>query len=254
MTDSNLLHPSIDKTTAYTIADVGTGTGIWLEDLAASLNSVPLQDEGKTREYFGFDISPKQFPAVSKHDVKYGLHDATQRFPPEYRGRFDVVHVRLLVVAVKEREIAGAVKNLIELLKPGGYLQWEEFNHSKHTCVPHSSRYLSHLAFYIDYADEVGFSNDMPAHLKKVFHEVGLNDIQASESSLIRTIGKNGFTENDAKNWWISLMKGVLPVVLKGRGRDAKDLDKIMAEIEEDFKSGVVPDSTFEVVLGRKPA
>lgn len=89
---------------------------ICIEELAGSLEAIPLQDPSKTRSYLGFDISPKQLPVISKHNIIYKIHDAKERFPPEHRGRFDVVHVRVLVLAVKEVEIARVVMNLIELL------------------------------------------------------------------------------------------------------------------------------------------
>lgn len=43
------------------------------------------------------------------------------------RGRFDVVHARLLVLAMADQEAwTSAVRNLSMLLTPGGWLQWED--------------------------------------------------------------------------------------------------------------------------------
>lgn len=45
-------------------------------------------------------------------------------FPAEIHGKYDLVHVRMLVAAMLPEEWEPAVRNLTQLLKPGGFLQW----------------------------------------------------------------------------------------------------------------------------------
>lgn len=89
---------------------------IWLEDLATSLLFVPLSDPLETRTYFGFDISSSQFPTVVNNNVKYKVHDVLKPFSNKHKGKFDVVHVRFLNVAVKEKDILRVTTNMMELL------------------------------------------------------------------------------------------------------------------------------------------
>lgn len=49
-----------------------------------------------------------------------------QEPPPQFVGYFDVVHVRLITVVVKNNDPRPLLANLTKLLKPGGYLQWGE--------------------------------------------------------------------------------------------------------------------------------
>ncbi|PYI04433.1 hypothetical protein BO78DRAFT_431345 [Aspergillus sclerotiicarbonarius CBS 121057] len=72
------------------IADIGTGTGILLTDLAAKLPKSVQLDE------------------VPEHLI----------------GAYDLVSVRHFAFVLQEHELQSAVKNLFRLLKPGGYLQW----------------------------------------------------------------------------------------------------------------------------------
>ena len=44
-------------------------------------------------------------------------------------GAYDVVHVRLLVLVVENGDPRSILRNLIKLLRPGGYLQWDELDH-----------------------------------------------------------------------------------------------------------------------------
>lgn len=94
----------------------------WLLDFAHQLDSVPAKGKAK-RKYYGFDISSAQFPNAAvleseskKHEIEFSAHNIMDPFPPQYHGYFDVVHVRFLVVGLRQDQVATAVKNVIELL------------------------------------------------------------------------------------------------------------------------------------------
>ena len=75
----------------------------------------------------GFDISPAQFPPkhVLPSNVSLQLHDLRNPFPPEMHESFDVVNLRLLVLAMADQDAwTSAVQNLRTILKPGGWIQW----------------------------------------------------------------------------------------------------------------------------------
>ena len=107
------------------IADVGTGTAIWAIDLASKSPS--------TYQFDGFDISDAQYPSQENLPKNVRLHvaDAKQPFPEHFRGQFDAIHLRLLVCALEKDEWESVTKNILDLLKPGGAIQWEEINAAK---------------------------------------------------------------------------------------------------------------------------
>ena len=123
------LHPSlgatlsaVGETDQIRIADVGCGTGIWLRSVAQSLPHAKLD---------GFDISLAQCPPIqwlpeNIHSLKEW--DVFRRPPEDLQGRFDIVHVRLLFVVVQDEDPKPILENLMLLLKPGGYLQWDELD------------------------------------------------------------------------------------------------------------------------------
>ena len=111
----HLVHPLIDTTKIKRIADVGTGTGIWLWETAQELFNLRL-NEGE-REFVGFDISPEQFQPESYPIIGFVIHDIVQPFPEEYRGKFDLVHIRLLSYALKAEDLRNAVENIVSLLR-----------------------------------------------------------------------------------------------------------------------------------------
>ncbi|KAI4172210.1 MAG: hypothetical protein LQ346_008642 [Caloplaca aetnensis] len=124
-----LLHPRIDTPAdnshdGFRVADIGTGTAIYPVALSAE-----WQRKGLTRlRVDGFDISSAQFPpqAWMPENVRLYVQDAFQPFAPEKHGAYDVVHVRYFSTLVKGHSLQPLVRNLVGLLKPGGYLQWSE--------------------------------------------------------------------------------------------------------------------------------
>ena len=49
-------------------------------------------------------------------------------------GKYDVVHVRLLVLVVRNSDPREILAKLAKMLIPGGYLQWDDLNYPD-TCV-----------------------------------------------------------------------------------------------------------------------
>ena len=102
--------------------DVGTGTGVWPLAIAA------LHPQWHC---MGTDVSSDQFPPLESlgPNVKLQVSDLRESFPKAMLGHFDVVHARLLLLAMEDQHAwTVAVNNLSTLLKPGGWLQWEEAN------------------------------------------------------------------------------------------------------------------------------
>ena len=108
----HLIQPSIPQSGLRSIADIGTGTGIWLREAAQELATPNEQIE-----FIGFDISVQQFPKDSIQGVDFVMHDVVEPFPQEYHEKFDLVHVRLLSYALKEKDLDKAVENIIQILR-----------------------------------------------------------------------------------------------------------------------------------------
>ncbi|KAF2481694.1 S-adenosyl-L-methionine-dependent methyltransferase [Neohortaea acidophila] len=114
------LHPDLPPLPAGArIADLATGTAIWLREVAAAKPTV---------ECHGFDISDTMFPAPPALPANVTLHlaDVKKPFDARWIGYFDVVHVRLLQAAMSTDDWGPVLRNITTLLKPGGWLQWME--------------------------------------------------------------------------------------------------------------------------------
>ncbi|KAH8781023.1 UMTA methyltransferase family protein [Diaporthe sp. PMI_573] len=100
------------------VADVGTGTGIWLFDVRESVDpSARLE---------GFDISFDAAPPKETlpSNVSFRHWDVNSDLPQDLVGVFDVVHVRFFAFVLMNDQVQPVVERLFKMLKPGGYLQW----------------------------------------------------------------------------------------------------------------------------------
>jgi SAM-dependent methyltransferase len=117
------IHPSIASKLPPNahIADIATGTGIYLTQLGESWPEATLD---------GYDLSAVQYPEATSlpGNVELKFLDVKKPVPQELEGTYDLVHVRLLSAAMLAPDWNPVVKNLAKLLKPGGALQWEECN------------------------------------------------------------------------------------------------------------------------------
>lgn len=94
------MHPVIPTNKAgIRIADMATGTGIWLLDLAKKLPA--------DAELHGFDISSAQFPDMVPENLKFHEQSITEPYPAEFTSFFDVIAVRLVSLASRYEEHSG---------------------------------------------------------------------------------------------------------------------------------------------------
>jgi SAM-dependent methyltransferase len=112
------------------VADVGGGNGQWLLDLAENTPK-HLKDD-----YVVFDISSAHFPHDSPDGVLFETHDVRQPFSSHFHRHFDVVHVRFLADHLRKDQLGTVLNNIIQIIKPGGYLQWQELDITDMWCVP----------------------------------------------------------------------------------------------------------------------
>ncbi|GKZ45825.1 hypothetical protein AbraIFM66951_008519 [Aspergillus brasiliensis] len=149
------IHPDIPikDNNNLRIADVGTGTGVWITDLARRLPASVQLD--------ALDISFDSAPPAEwlPSNVKTFKWDVKQDVPEELVGVYDVVHIRLFIFVLLDAEVQPVLERILKLLseliplasplnpslplsilasvyfiyqaklppsEPGGYIQWTE--------------------------------------------------------------------------------------------------------------------------------
>jgi SAM-dependent methyltransferase len=192
------LHPSISSKlpTNARIADVATGTGIWLKDLAAVSPS--------TYTFHGFDISSEQYlPTESlPENVSLGFLDFKKPIPEELQGTFDLVNVRLIIISMGPLDVwKETLKNLMRLLKPGGCVTWTDgnflnargFRGASESSMPGHALTTGQLQLNNTLKDRFGYS--FP-DFGELFRSVGLKGVEEDVISTDRLVEqRREFTE-----------------------------------------------------------
>jgi hypothetical protein len=93
--------------------------GIWIRDVRAATG-------GAQNTWVGTDIEDSYFPTETPADTSYHHQSMTQPWPKEWEGTFDLVHSRMALPGVGTNPLEDAVKGLIGLVKPGGWIQLVE--------------------------------------------------------------------------------------------------------------------------------
>ncbi|KAF9888666.1 hypothetical protein FE257_008424 [Aspergillus nanangensis] len=252
---SSPLHPSIPTENIVSVADVATGTGIWLSTLPKHLPS------NSHRLYLhGFDISSAQFPFLKDitptYETHLSAHDMRERFPAEHHGRYDLVHLRLLTGALKNDEYPRSMKHVYELLNPGGYLQWDEcdcsaFDIAEKTPSLIAVQMKQHV---LDAVSTLGLCPSPAAEIERLAKKVGMVDVTRDRYT---TLDKPHVHEA-ARAWIVTVMKALLPAAIMGSGKTAdrdeamESANRIMEEFEEHTVSAL-PLVNLQVIVGRKP-
>ncbi|KAE8354505.1 S-adenosyl-L-methionine-dependent methyltransferase [Aspergillus coremiiformis] len=250
------IHPAIPTEDITDVADIATGTGIWLMSLAAALNASPTN-----RLYLhGFDISATQYPFSKdispSHELHLSVHDMRHRFLPEHRGRYDLIHLRLLVGALKEEDYARSMRNIYELLKPGGYLQWDDcdttaFSTAESSPDPFIRRMQETVA---SAAVNLGLCPTAPLLIEKLATMVGFEDVTRQSYN---TIDKPHL-HDAARGWLVQVLRSLLPKSMLGTGEVTEEsvaierTERLVGELESHCQN-VLPVVNLHVVVGRKP-
>ena len=216
---------------------------IWASEVAARFPDTVRID--------GFDISGDQFAPMTCCPSNLHLHvqDCFKPFSAESVGSFDLVHARFLACVVNNLNAPALLKNMVTLLKPGGYLQWfEALNLSVravHPSVDDSSTAVDQLVSYWQKPSENN-SNDWIEKLPQLYSEQGLEVVAADRFSLPQYL---------RHPWCQSLLAGMEDRAESHTSKEdehAPDQKGWMLGLMKAFANGSYLDVPFICVVGKK--
>ncbi|KAF2649437.1 hypothetical protein K491DRAFT_721664 [Lophiostoma macrostomum CBS 122681] len=178
-----LLHPHIvTENTHSKVAEIGVGTCIWLIELARELPPTVQLD--------GIDIDFAQCPPKEwlPSNIAWITHDVFAEPPHELIEKYDVIHVQLFITILRDGNPVPMLQNLLKMLKPGGYLQWGEWDFTSWEVMRTSvapSKSNDELEQIREYTSTLGGTKSGPgfismswiARLHETFKQHGLEDV-----------------------------------------------------------------------------
>ncbi len=242
------LHPNIVLTTNNStgasegnqcalIADVACGTAIWLRDVAQTFPNAQLD---------GFDISLAQCPPAKwlPRNVTLRQWDLFSEPPAELLGRYDVVHVRLVFVVVENDDPRPLIRSLSRLLRPGGYLQWDELNVGKSFIL--SAEEVTETPEMAGMLGILGRMGSWVEELPRMMEDCGLVEGKLYRYREREELARAFFDNHLAKD------EEMAQTALKGT-KEGEQLVERVRKMYEESKGGAVLCTPKLVSIARKP-
>lgn len=188
------------------------------------------------------------------------LCDINEGFPEEFHGRFDVVHVRLLVLGLQVEQFTKAVGNVVKLLKPGGYLQWTDLdfqNTIKRVYPDGAIEVLQEEGdMILQFFRERNWSTNVVAKVS------GALEKSAVEMEIVRVTdyGDAVYEKEELRatvlEWQKQSIGGIFPLVLKKKGMSEEEVERVVGEhvrrLEEFAAKGVTSLMPFVTLVARR--
>ncbi|KAF8205715.1 S-adenosyl-L-methionine-dependent methyltransferase [Mycena galopus ATCC 62051] len=226
------------------VLETGTGSGLWIMDLAATVDSsVPM---------VGVDIEPRLFPVSPPKNIEFQVESVTS-LPSEWTDTFSLVHQRLLLLGLQESQWPKALQEIHRVLRPGGWVQLAEHAPWRESPGKPYLGKLAHLYRSITASRNLYF--DCAYRIPKMLEEAGFVDIQSE--SRMQAIGKWGgeFGVASAVNQ-IGVLRGVKTPVLEAGGyglvASEAEYDELVNGIEKEWNEIAGTEREFIITWARK--
>ncbi|ETS73592.1 hypothetical protein PFICI_14538 [Pestalotiopsis fici W106-1] len=238
------------------VADLACGNGVWLTELHSH-----LERAGITAQLEGFDVNPVLFPnpTILPKSVSFKKLDIlASPLPEDLIGVFDIVHIRAFVSIIKNSEVGPVLSNALSLLKPGGFLQWEECRADRMLVQAPSEGISTEACDTIvktirTLGEAVGHKNDWVDVLGRHLEEHGFEDVR-EHSTISRKQDLMGFTE-DYLMMWAELAIYFPPQAKEPQAPLTRETwtDLFEKAVRETEQGVVVHQGKLVVAVGRKP-
>jgi SAM-dependent methyltransferase len=171
-------------TTGERVVELGCGPG---GDLALLAKGV-----GPTGAVLAIERSPRFVSLARQSMIDQGLTQVEVREGDAYdtglpRGSFDGGHMRLVLCNVPRPELIA--RELVSLVRPGGWVTSFEADYSSHHCDPPLPAWTRLLDAFKAYSAAQGIDLNVGRRTHRLFREAGLTDIQVDAVVDVHALG-----------------------------------------------------------------
>ncbi|ETI21491.1 hypothetical protein G647_07838 [Cladophialophora carrionii CBS 160.54] len=246
-----LLHPEIAKHIQHTSTRTGS---LEIADIAAGnrIVGLTLAHEHPRAKVVALDVSTEQYPPVwtRPENIDFGIWNFFDPLPEEFVGRFDVVHVRAICAPLMAGGREAVIKKLVQMLKPGGYIQWYE---TVSQCFAELDQSLDPLPLSADYFrlfdKYVGLFSSIRQfdRLATELESEGLVEVERTDSPIMPYLLEQ---ETDFVLW--SCDEVLETLRRRGGILDMKELEVAQDQLTAEVARGKCLTYTMATFIGRK--
>ncbi|KAF7328483.1 S-adenosyl-L-methionine-dependent methyltransferase [Mycena venus] len=230
-----------------TVLDIGTGPGLWLLDVAQSV------DPGV--HMVGVDIESRLFPVPPPKNTEFQVQSVTS-LPSHWTDTFTLVHQRLLMFALQIPEWPQALREIYRVLRPGGWVQLAESFPAFEGEYPEKPCTMKLFSLYRCLTRDRNLFIDCALHIPEMLKEAGFVDIHAEERPLLmgKWAGKEG-VENAVTV--MGVFRGIKTPVLNAGGygmvSTESEYDTLLEGMQKEWDETPGTKKEFVICWGRKP-
>ena len=227
------------------IVDIGCGPGGVLHLLAKRV--------GPTGSVLGIDRSAHFVEQARRFAGDLGLTQVEVREGDAYdtglpRASFDGAHMRLVLVNVPNPELI--VREIVSLVKPGGWVASFEADVQPETMDPPTPEYARLRAAYDAHARSQGIDLHIGRRTHRLFREAGLTDMHVDVAVHVHPVG------HSRRPIFRDFVNNVRDKLIAGGFIARDDLERDLALFEEKLadKTVLMTSNRYFLVRGRVPA
>ena len=182
------------------------------------------------------------------------VSDAKKPFDEEFRGCFDLVNLRLLVCALDEEAWGRVARNVNQLLRPGGGIQWAEADFL--SGAPAMRGELGTSIFSL-YSVASRFLNECEVRFRHVKRLREVLSEQGFEEVAVDTVSSDRLVEKRADSTRLAVHGAFLYFEARAKARvqgawDAQELAESKKAVEQDIISGAYYRYDMHMTVGFK--
>ena len=219
---------------ARRVAEIGCGTGLMALWIAGQLGPEGVLSAVDSSEA-QLEVAAANARAVGSQNVSF--HAATAEDTRLPRGSFDLVYSRFLMCHLTNPLVA--LKEMSEVLRPGGVLVCEDFEMSAVGTRPQTDAYRRLIEVSRAVDRQRGIDSDIGAKLHTLFAEVGYKDPKI-------VVSEPAFLRGEAKKFWAITLREAESAIVAGRIEGSDRIDSICSDLEQ-----IAKDDSVLVLNGR---
>ncbi|KAL8722224.1 MAG: hypothetical protein Q9225_001269 [Loekoesia sp. 1 TL-2023] len=258
-----VIHPKVSIIENMKVADVGAGTGYFnivnAQQLAADLHGrIWLVEVANilppSSELHGYDIDVSQFPPKQwlPKNVFTLSWDAFSEVPAAMVEQYDIIHIGIFMLLIANNNPLPILKNLMRMLKPGGYLQWDELDWATKRIVRADPSIPSDdtraLFDYVSKWEDALGPKEWIADLPKIYTSQGLESV-----SFERFVMPPEYLRYDTDKS-LTAYEEFSHTILDRRGQgEGEQLRDLVNKAAQECRNGVAMTVDLVVAVARKP-
>jgi ubiquinone/menaquinone biosynthesis C-methylase UbiE len=216
----------------WNVAEVGCGSGLvslWMAERVGESGSVAALDQSAEQ----LQVAKKEAERRAITNVSFHTGDAYQTGLP--REVFNLVYSRFVMCHLVDP--VRALKEMRSLLRKGGLLVCEDYDHASVASFPSTRAYRRLLEISKAVDASRGLDSTVGSRLHRLFYEAGLTHPEVNVKTAVALRGEK-------KRFWALTLREAAPAIFAANAAAPQELESICEEIEQ-----IAEDETILVVL-----